>query len=254
MNGLSNTSIPLTCGDFTLGSLTTFCNEGGVSRIAVDPVIPAGTILGPGADFVFCDDVRVSKAGDSISAHPPCPSVPNHCAAFTLGSADVTVETVLPVGFTPGPLFEQQLGDLESILFFAATPVVPISNQPNVVYNGPLSFVGVFRNTGALPITKPFTIALFEILPNPIVNPAIIYNLQRSSVEEGVPVVILQEFIVPFVNPGQIVSWSFTLPPRVGQLFLGIPRYFSFVIDIDNEIREIDESNNTSRIVPVVAT
>lgn len=62
-----------------------------------------GVAVGPGASTVLTNGTPTSLIGDRVSAHPPCPLSPSHCAAVIVqGSGTVLAEgrPVVYVGAT----------------------------------------------------------------------------------------------------------------------------------------------------------
>ncbi len=50
----------------------------GAARVGADTA--GGAQLGGGQDWVSIDGALVVVLGDRVGAHPPCPTVPAHCA------------------------------------------------------------------------------------------------------------------------------------------------------------------------------
>ncbi len=62
-----------------------------------------GSVVGPGSSTVLTNGIPTSLIGDRVSAHPPCPDSPSHCAAVVAqGSGTVLAEgrPVVYVGAT----------------------------------------------------------------------------------------------------------------------------------------------------------
>ena len=65
--------------------------------------MPEVTLVGDTAGGVIQDSLGagvaiggtpVALAGDSVTAHAPCPKVPSHCSAVTTASSQVTVDGI----------------------------------------------------------------------------------------------------------------------------------------------------------------
>ena len=249
MGGVTNTNIPALCGHTPTGSLTTTVAGGGVSRIQIDNLVGTGTILGPGSDYVYCDDFRVSIAGDSVAAHAPCPIPGDHCATLTIGDPTVTIKEPLGIGVTaPYDPSLDPLPDIEVILF--STLINPLtSNIPLVGYTGPITFVGSIANNTSTSVGA-FNIGLFS-LQGIDMDPTLKYNLQRSSAGGGANVALVAEQRIPFLQAGQVIPVTFFLPSYT--ILIPFPQHFLLAVDIDNEHRERDEGENTSDTLTITA-
>jgi len=256
--GVTNAS-PLsvaTCLDPMIGSRTVFVNDGGVCKVGESMTITAGLIIGPGSQYVFCEDLPVSVEGDTIAAHPPCPIPPTHCNAFTGGSPNVFTGGVFPpAGSGSGPQFAQ----LSVVSFAVSVPPGGSIATLGLGWPGPITFEYRINNSGSVP-TGPFTIALYEILGLPTTPPpppplplGITITRNTSDILSNI-VFIEEKRISGSIPPAGNITDSWTLP--IGDPFAILPpnyvRYYVLAVDIDLEVFEVAEGDNASPITTVV--
>tara|TARA_R110002020_G_scaffold6364_2_gene26938 strand:+ start:6135 stop:6908 length:774 start_codon:yes stop_codon:yes gene_type:complete len=254
--GVTNASLTslATCGDKMIGSLTVLVNDGGVSRVNLDSTITGGIIMGPGSSYVKCEDAPISVAGDSITSHPPCPLPGTHCAAVTQGSTNVFTGGLFPPA-GGGPL---QIADLSVESFYISYPIIdwPVPT----LFSGPITFQYVIKNTGNVS-TNSSTIALYEVLGLPTVPPAPPILPEFITITRDTPnvlenIVLIDEKVIGPISAGGALADSWTIP--FGNEFSYIPynyvRYYILAVDIDSEVVETREWDNSSPVLPLENT
>ena len=253
--GISHTLQPATCGDYMIGSETVTVNGGGVCRTGEDTTIAGGNILGPGnLREVYCDDKDISIEFDAIASHPPCPLPPIHCAAFTIGSADVLIGA--PVGGVGGGGGSGGVGTVElpDLVKISMQELVGTYSTVGLGWPGPLNFYFIIANMGDAP-APPTKLGLFEVdgLPDPPIVGSL-FNLTRNTPETDDKIHLLKEAFIPSLSPGQTFADTITLGVGDGALIVGFPRYFTTALDIDEAISETSEANNSAPLIQVTAT
>lgn len=241
-----------------LGSQTVFVNDGGVCTVGESMTVTGGSIVGPGSQYVFCEDLPVSVKGDAIAAHPPCPLPPSHCAALTGGSPNVFTGGVFPGGGAGSPL---EFAELSVGAFYVTVP--PAGSVPTLGFGwpGPITFEYRIDNSGSV-ATGPFAIALYEILGLPTIPPPppplpLGITITRNTPDIVSNIVFIEEKkILTSIPAGGSISDSWTLP--VGDSFAVLPstyvRYYVLAVDIDLDIFETLEADNTSPVTTVITT
>tara|TARA_R110002110_G_scaffold168938_9_gene370695 strand:- start:34 stop:747 length:714 start_codon:yes stop_codon:yes gene_type:complete len=235
--GITNGSVTsaATCLALMEGSMTVFINNGGITRLNRDKTLDQGRVLGPGSLNVFCEDKRVSLAGDAIAAHAPCPIPAIHCAAFTTGSPNV-----IAGGIT------SPMSDLSVLNFNTTTPVIATAG---VGYTGPVVFTSVTVNTGGSTSVES-TAGLFQIVPGVSIS-TLPSNLTRESASTNDNIILVAEETISPLQPGVQKTTTWTIPAIIST---AIPNYYIVAYDIDNVVGESQEGNNSSTLVSVTAT
>jgi len=258
-----------TCLDPMFGSTTVFVNDGGVSKIRVNTTVTGGQITGPGSAYVNCEDQPVSVAGDAITAHPPCPLPPTHCAAFTTGSSDVFTGGIYPPagslgsGASPGQPILPQLVVTGFTVQLPAIPAVPPNQyifyvpSPLIAWPGPTVFNYSIQNQG-VSHTGPFKIGLYEVLGLEVDYPPLSPLPSFITITEETPltfpnIVPIETRIINNLAPDQSSSdtWSIEL----GNPFSIIPvlknRYYILAVDILLQVVEPIDYDNSSPVVAI---
>ena len=259
-----------TCLDPMFGSTTVFVNDGGVSKIRVNTTVTGGQITGPGSAYVTCEDQPVSVAGDAITAHPPCPLPPAHCAAFTTGSSDVFTGGIYPPagsigsGASPG---QPILAQLVVTGFTAQLPAiagagntytlcVPAPTGPGP-WPGPIVFDYSIHNQGVTD-TGPFKIGLYEVLGLKIEYPPLLPLPSFITITQETPftfpnIVPIDTRNISGLAPDQSFgdTWSIPLGNPFSGILLNTNRYYILAVDTLLQVVEPIDYDNSSPVVAI---
>lgn len=262
---ICTTAAAATCGDGQTGSSKVFIESNGVTRVGKDNAV--GLIYEGGSQSVFVEGTPVSLPGDLVAAHDPCwDPVPIHCAATTK-----TTQSRVSAGDGAGADFANQ-PDLNlnhlALAFPHKTNTKTLGGYALCYkYIGAITLTYTIVNTGASP-AGPFNVGLWEVPESLIGYPV---TLPRGSDgDNGTFPLLLNEFRQGIIPPGGEVTGTIVLPPD-GKKRDGIwdgtkvrydlaidgwypNRAFTMFLDLDNEVWESYEMNNTLPVFGAAAT
>lgn len=264
---ICTTAATATCGHGQTGSEKVFIEGAGVTRVNIDTAV--GLIFDGGSLSVFVEGYPVSLPGDLVQAHTPCwsPGGQPHCVATTQ-----TTQNRVSAGDAAGGGGWAGQPDLHLNHLALAFPHKTNTKTTGgyalcYKYIGDITFTYTIVNTGASP-AGPFNVGLWEVSESLIGYPV---TLPRGSDgDNGTFPLLLNEFRQEIIPPGGEVTGTIVLPPdgkKRGGIWDGTKsrydlaidgwypnRAFTLFLDLDNEVWESAEMNNTLPVFGAAAT
>jgi len=263
---ICTTAATATCLDDQTGSEKVFIEGEGVTRVNIDTAV--GLIYAGGSQTVFVEGNPASLPKDLVAAHPPCGDPnPPHCVATT----QTTQSRVSAGGGSPPPPPPPQpdlnLNQL-ALAFPHKTNTKTVGGYSLCYkYIGDITLTYSIVNTGGQP-AGPFNVGLWEVSESMIG-----YSIalpRGSDGDNGTFPLLLNEFRQGIIPPGGQVTGTIVLPPdgkKRDGIWDGVKvrydlaidgwypnRAFTLFLDLDNEVWEQSETNNTLPVFGAAAT